>query len=488
MNFTGLLFLILTQYISGRGFVRFFKLDLKPVPSFCLANITGVMLFSFIPFILQLCYIPITFKTLLIFICTLTLLLSIGQIVDLLSRPIKFKLPAWPFRFYELPFIAVLSLMCFTSVWRCFYLLTNARDTLSGPEVIAEYAVREKTMLNSVFTINLETTNNHLKPPFITCLQIIYKLFVQPIGQLWLSVLFLSFIIWLYHLLKEKLHPIVGGVLMLLFMAMPELFGHTSLVLFDYSNMILFFAGFYFLAIWLEKKSWNYFAFATALFGFATYIRTDTLLLIALIVPLLVYNFYKMKVPVIKGGLWIALFIAVPAIFYFVWINIYLKYYMPVHFTMDEQLNHHLGDISGFFIRLRDMTSALIFNELHIRLFGYFMIIFVMVLCIDIAFFRKFNKEAVVALYGIALVYFGLAFMGYLIPLVDILNTTKRGLFKMLPLMLLYMRNSGFLTMISQAVNNWEFSVPQKNTVVNAQPVPAYKTPSPSGAGKRKNK
>jgi len=77
-------------------------------------------------------------------------------------------------------------------------------------------------------------------------------------------------------------------------------------------------------------------------------------------------------------------------------------------------------------------------------------------LLLDLFWIRRFNNIAVISLFGIAVVYIGLAFLGYLLPLVDLVNTTKRGLFKALPLMLLYMSNSGATLLLSDKIKNWE--------------------------------
>ncbi|MFI5195924.1 MAG: hypothetical protein ACHQD8_02450 [Chitinophagales bacterium] len=63
-----------------------------------------------------------------------------------------------------------------------------------------------------------------------------------------------------------------------------------------------------------------------------------------------------------------------------------------------------------------------------------------------------------------------MALLGYLIPLVDLMNTTKRGLFKALPLMLLYMANSASLQRISEAIKQWEFVKPQIKPATKLKP------------------
>jgi hypothetical protein len=48
--------------------------------------------------------------------------------------------------------------------------------------------------------------------------------------------------------------------------------------------------------------------------------------------------------------------------------------------------------------------------------------------------------------------------IGFLFPLYDLDHSTKRGLLKIFPLMLLYMANSGFLVSISEDIKKWERS------------------------------
>ena len=101
----------------------------------------------------------------------------------------------------------------------------------------------------------------------------------------------------------------------------------------------------------------------------------------------------------------------------------------------------------------------MLFNKIDsgslLRLFGSFFYFFLVVLIADIIWPRRFNRESLISLYGIAVVYVGLAFLGYLFPLVDIHNTTKRGFFKLLPIILLYLGNSGLLLCLSGKISKW---------------------------------
>ncbi len=465
MNFAGLLFLLITHFITGRGVIELFKVKLPLLVVISLSFILGVGIASFFPFIMGLLHLPISKEVLTIFILSATVLAFIpllkyfkGSNLKLSFQEVKFP------KIYELPFLVVFCALLSLSVWRCFYYAPNPRDMLSGPEPIAEFAVKEKTLINSIYTVDLSTTNNHLKPLYVTSLQIIYKIFVQPFGQLWLSVLVLSFITLIISILKQKLHPVIVGFLMVYFFGMPEVFGYTYLMLFDYSNMIFFFCGFYFLAQYfsdLEKK--NYFLLSILFFSIASYVRSETPILIGMTLPLLVFYFFKDKMDMVKIAIKCALYIIFPFLVYYLAIGIFDRYYIPQHYTIAQEVNKNLSDVSTFFKILSDMSTELIFSDNGALYYGYFIQLFLFIFIIDLIFFRKnSSREKIIAIYGICVVYIGLAALSYVFPLVDLMHTIKRGLFKMFPLMLLYFRNSGILLKLTDIINNWEYGIKEE--------------------------
>lgn len=244
MNIFGLFFLLIAHYVSGCGLLKLFNIQLKPISFSALALITGVVMLSFIPFLMQLFFIPITFSSVLITICIITFLFSIPlwRSFDK-TRILTFAQNLIPtVRLYEIPFLLIFFFIMLDSAWLSFYFPANARDMLTGPETVAEFTVKEHTMVNSAIPLCSETSNNHLKPPFITGLQVIYKLFVSPFGKTWMTILFVSFIAFLYRLLNERLHPVISGSLLLLFISMKEPFSYTIVMLFDYPAWCCFFS------------------------------------------------------------------------------------------------------------------------------------------------------------------------------------------------------------------------------------------------------
>jgi len=463
MNFTGLIFLIAAHYISGKGLLKLFNVNLSPIALNCLSLIIGVPLISFAPCILQLLHVPITLASVSVAITIMFFAFSIPLLRN-------FKLPVFhrinmP-KSYEWAALIICFSLMFYSVWRCFYFPPLSRDALTGPELIAEFTIREKTMINSVFNVDLTTTNNYYKSPYVTSLQIIYKLLVCPFGQLWLSVIFVCFTIWLYDLLKERIHPILAGVLLILFMTIAEMFAYTFLILYDYSNTVFFFLGFYFLMKYFKSGYFRELMLSAFLFGVATYIRTETLVLVVMVLPLVFIHFrtkYMSGVMIIKQ---LSLFMVAPVAFYFLCMHVFVALFIPIPFDFSSQLNPDLNNFAFFFERLKEINTRLIFSEYALGLWGYFIYIFLVFLAIDIIWKRRFNLEARTALYGIALVYLGLGLLGYLIPHVDLMNTTKRGLFKALPLMLLYLANSNSLLTISEYLKKLEYKPTKDNDVI----------------------
>jgi hypothetical protein len=446
--------LTLMQFIAGFGLLTLFRIWLTPMMLAAMSVLMGVIVFSVVPFLLQLFFIPLTSINVFAALIVTCLLLNIKfkssiKRFSLFAKDINLKI-----ELYEIPFLIVIAFIVFVSVWRCFYYPPTSRDLTSGPEVIAEYAVREKTMLNSLFTVNLETTNNQFKSPFITSLQIIYKYAGFPFGQIWLSNVFICFIIFLYHALIRNIHKLLAGLLIIFFLAIPEMYAYTFMVLYDYSNAVFFFLGTWFLFEHYKTHDKKQLVFAGLLMGIATYIRSETLVLTGLLSLNLVWIQYKNGFrEMAKSISWLLL----PAIlFYFLSVYIFINYYLPVPYNIPGLLNTNLLNLLPLLERFNNIDGRLIFSDDGVTHFAYFFFIFLTFLIADIFYSKGINKTARQWLYAVFIIYAGLALLGFILPLLDIDNSTKRGLFKIFPLMLLYMGNSGLLITASEKINKWE--------------------------------
>jgi len=453
-----LILLSILQFFAGTGLLAMFKIRLKPWIFLPIALLTGLAAFSFLPFLLQLFYLPLTAFNISLSLVILSWLVNIP-----LAKRLEFlrdSLSGISFRFklYEIPPLLLIAFIVAVSIWRCYYYPPTPRDLTSGAEVIAEYAIREKTMINSVFSLNLESTNNPFKPPFITCLQIIYKYAGFSFGQIWLSIVFVCFLVFLYQVLSTYLHKLFSALLLLFFLAIPEMYAYTFMALFDYSNAVFFCLSLYFLFEYFKNGKTGWLAFSGLLMGIATYIRSETLLLVPLIAITLFVHYWRKKnnwKNLIIGS---ALLLIPATLIYILSVTIYIGFYLPVKYPVGNLLRANLWNPLPLIQRFGQMNDQILFSKSGMMLFGYFIYVFVGVLLVDAVWKEKWDTRSLNWLFGALVVYLGLPFIAFLFPLFDLDHTTKRGLFKIFPLMLLYMGNSRFLIHLSERIREWEKS------------------------------
>ncbi len=127
-----------------------------------------------------------------------------------------------------------------------------------------------------------------------------------------------------------------------------------------------------------------------------------------------------------------------------------------MQYKIGELVNSHLGDLSPFFNRFSEINSQLIFSEMGVGYYGYFIYFFILLLILELVVKRKLAPVTRNWLYAVLVIYLGFPLLGYLLPLIDLNNSTKRGLFKLFPLMLLYMANNSLLVSWSQKITKWE--------------------------------
>ena len=450
--------LTLLQFATGFGVLGKFRIQLKPAMHISLSVLLGVAVFSLAPFLLQLLFVPLTADNVFLALAVTCLLLNVRsasriRLLGQTMKDAKFRVTL-----YDIPFIIVIGFIMFVSVWRCFYFPPTSRDLTSGAEVIAEYAVREKTMINSVFSLHLETMNNHFKSPFIISLQVIYKYAGFPFGQIWLGAVFISFIVFLYHALALTLHRLLAGMLMVCFLAIPEMYAYTFMVLYDYSNAVFFFLSVYFMIEFFKVDKKYYIAFAGFLMAIATYIRSETLVLAGMLAPAIAWHCIRNRDKFFKPVLALLRFLLPALLMYFVMVNIYIDHYLPVKYDIGGLVNHDLFNLRPLWERFIDINTELLFSAQGVLYYGYFIFIFLAILLADVL---KLDGNGKNWAYAVLVVYVGLAVLGFLLPLLDLDNSTKRGLFKIFPLMLLYLGNSTLLQNLSAKINNWEHARPQ---------------------------
>ncbi len=454
MNFTGLIFLLLMQFVAGRGILQLFRLQLSAMAMGCFALMCGGCVVSFAPFIVQALGLALVAPHIYYCIAALTALCAAPLIAQ--RKTLTAPRFVWP-KLYEAPFLAVFAILAAISVWRCFYLPMTPRDMLTGTELIAEFAVREGTLVNSVFNgldLRMAPAHNIFKSPFMTGMQIVYKLLVQPFGQVWLSMYAVCFCAWFYSVLRLLVHPVIAGALMLLLLCAPDLFSYSYIVMYDYMSMVFFVSAFYFLSQYLESNKINELAWVSLLFGIAMYLRSETIIFQALLIPTLLYQWIKTKTSPLHIALRTGIYLAGSVAFHYTG-SALMSAFIPVPLSLRGMVNTNPAEIGIVFTKAAEIAQQLIFWKKGVWIYGYLVYAFLGTLAIDIIWPRTFSKNARTALLGVAVVYAGLAFMCYFFPFIVIQNTIKRGLFRMFPLLVLYMASSGAVQRLSATLTKW---------------------------------
>lgn len=433
---TLLFFLLLTfiQFVIGYSLLCLLRMQEHSIRAIALSLITGIAIVSVIPFLLQMLYIPLTY---------FSVFSAIGVVAIVLVLParkevVKFRVKLPAIKIYEMPWLIAIGLLVAFATYCCYLLPPTARDLLGGPEPIAAFALTEHTFINSVFQQDMPMNNGPFKSLFIPSLQLIYKMVGFTFGKMWLATLNISFIIFLYSLIRNAIHPVLAGISMMFFFFAPEMYAYMYLVLYDYSNMIFFFVSLYYLKEYLFKKEAKNLILSVIFIAVATYIRPETLILSAIIFAFaIVYKLIQKKLTT-KTAISLSLLFVTSGVMYFVSSYLYLNYYLPVLYDVEETVNSNLFDLSPLFTRLEDMTTVLIYSDRGVQYFGYIFYVHIALIAAELTIYRKLTKSGAYWLTLFFVIFIGIAFIGYLLPLADLYNTTKRALFKLMPLMIMY--------------------------------------------------
>jgi len=150
------------------------------------------------------------------------------------------------------------------------------------------------------------------------------------------------------------------------------------------------------------------------------------------------------------------LFILPSLLSYYLCVHLYINYYLPVQYNIAALVNPHPFELRPLFRLYGGIVSQLLASEYSIRLWGYFMFVWAALFLAELLVVRRLNRAGRNWLYAIGVIFIGLGLLSFLLPLFEIIYTGKRGLFKILPLMLLYMANNQLLIRLSARISHWE--------------------------------
>ncbi|MBD2704979.1 hypothetical protein IC229_30400 [Spirosoma sp. BT702] len=455
-------YLIVTQFLIGFGVLARLRPVTKGLSLLGLSMLAGLGISSVLPFVLQFAHAPIARFPMFIglgLLAALSLLLLRGQFTYLRD---VFARKQFMVHLYELPFLGFWAYLLFISAWKCAWYPNLPFDTIVGPDLIATFAVRERTLISSVFTAHLPSvsvfSNQPFYAPFTAMQQILYLLAAGGIGtfafgKLWLTVMVLAFGLFFYADMRERIHPLLAGLLVTMLACSPELFAYTFLVQTDWANAAFFVVGVMLLQRYFDDSQRSTLLAATLFFAFACWIRTETILFVFIGSALLFAKSLRSSPgkAVLKASM-LTVACLLPFIF---WNYIFLRGYVVL------PASTHLGTLqtvsgnyfTNLFTIYGKMTDTVL---LHDTYWNYSVWAFLAFTTLNFSFFR--SKQGLPILIWILGIYglFGLLIMH--IEGANVPFTFRRGFFKILFLMYFYL---GYTTLF-QRITNWLFQWEEK--------------------------
>ena len=240
---------------------------------------------------------------------------------------------------------------------------------------------------------------------------------------------------------------------MILFIAIPEMYAYTFMILYDYSNAIFFAIGVYFTQKYFEKRELNVLIFSALMMGIATYIRSETLYFVAFGAVLLFLH--EMKYNRIQAIINCFYFLFIPFLFYAIWFFVFMKFYMPVSYDVAGQINSNIFDWNNFYELFKELNKTLIFGKNTLNYYSHFIGIFLISTIANFIIFRNTSGWQLLA--WVLILYLGYAILIHLLPSVVIDMSVKRGFFKLFPIMLIYFSYNRFFLWISEKIYEWEY-------------------------------
>jgi hypothetical protein len=272
-------------------------------------------------------------------------------------------------------------------------------------------------------------------------MQIIYRMTGLAFGKIWLSVVFISFLLYLSSKLRESIHPILAGWFLILFLLTPEMYAYTMMILTDYSNAVFFCISIILFYEYVKKENIRILVLSSVFMGFATWCRSETIILALFGSILLLFLTKKTaRAKTVKRAL---IFAVIPLIMFIAWNHIYVNLYLRN--VPSNQINPNLFQLSHMFRIIHQITTKLIFN---INLYGYSNYMFVGFTAINLIVYR--DLSGLEMLIWILLLCTGFILIAHVFEAASVQFTIKRSLFKLFPLTYFYLSQTRLMNVVSK--------------------------------------
>jgi hypothetical protein len=359
--------------------------------------------------------------------------------------------PKWTLTMYDMVTLWTALVAGFYVVWAAWYWPVTPFDAMAGIDLVARQAIEEGTIVNRVFTdesLRGFLSNQPFYAPFAMIMQIIYRLFGFGYGQVWLGVASVMFSWFMFSALRHVAHPFIAGVLWLLLLFTPEMLGYTYLLQTDYINAVFLGSAVVLLYLSVTHADFDALGASIVLFAAACWSRSET---VGLVVLGLSASLWVLRTSLNDGRRWryVAAASAASVGMFALWSILYVQVLLPVRPDITAEMRGL--DLAVF---SQVVTSFFANVVIDTELWGLTFILLVAALVLNVV--AKRSTAPTLVLIWIGAVTVGLLIVGTLFTSAIVEQTLRRGIFKLIPLVFLYVAASPIASMLGERLNAWE--------------------------------
>lgn len=446
-----LLLLTIAQFLLGVGVLAKLAPMLKRFQAIPLAVLIGTFGSTLAVYLIGLFGLTVNWVTFLGLFAVLlaACLFPFQSSMAFVKRLFVFK--GFDFKAYELVTIGVIVYIFFISAWKAYYLPVVSFDSVNGIDLYAKTAIREGTLVpfifDGVYIKSLSTQAYYA--PYTAFMQIVYRLAGTEFGQVWLSVVFMCFIVYIYHALKEYVHPALAGLITVFVATVPEFYAYTFILQTDFSNAVFTLIGVVFLAQFWDSGAFERLNLSALFFAMACWTRSETVFFLPWFGLFVFVKLWKTnKLEAFKRT---ALFGVLAGSTFFLWNIVFYRFYFPGAPKTGNLIR--MGDYSGDSIGsvIAEINEKVLFADHY---WGYVLYLVILCVVLDLLVFRKLGGK----FYLLSLLIFYVTFILLELHFVhfNIENTFRRGFFKFVVVGYFYLSQSLVLKKVSDAITKFE--------------------------------
>ena len=452
MNTTvSLVITLLLQLVSGLGVIALLRPRITRSVAIPSAVLIGMFMHTLVLFACALASIEITRSLGMISAVVAAVLPNLAWPRVSKSYGEWSAMPKWTLSLADIVSLGFASYLAYAAFWAAWYWPVTPFDAVVGIDLVAKTAVEDGTLVNRVFTdpfLSQHLSNQPFYAPFAMFLQVIYRLMGYASGQMWVPIVAVCFMWFTWVELRRTLHHVLANVLWLLLLLTPEMLGYTYLVQTDYLNAAMFVPGVLLLWRAIREDDRGSMWLSTVFFAAACWSRTDAIILVEL-------GLIASLPLVARASSWkratqtFVVQSVIMGVVFALWHVLYFNAYLPVRPSTSDQL---LGfDLA----RALTVSTSLFTNVIaDVDYWGWVFLVFPVVLIADIVRQRKIETPMLLVWIGALLV--GFIVIGTIFSAAIVEQTLRRGIFKLVPLVVLAMAGTQLLQTASRYLTNWE--------------------------------